>query len=72
LQGGAAVQEGTGRFLCILRQTSESRVDIVFSLEEKMAIDMWQKKCPVCRQQMEKKLPTETVSCPCGKYVWKG
>ena len=66
------MQEGTGRFLCILGQTSEFRVDIVISLEEKMVINMWQKKCPVCRQQMEKKLPTETVSCPCGKYVWKG
>jgi len=40
--------------------------------EEKTGIDMWQKKCPVCRQLMEKKLPTETVSCTCGKYVWKG
>src|SRR5258708_2182706 len=39
---------------------------------EKTGIDMWQKKCPVCRQPMEKKLPTETVPCTCGKYVWKG
>jgi len=40
--------------------------------EEKMGIEMWQKKCPVCRQPMEKKHPTETIACPCGKYVWKG
>ena len=40
--------------------------------EEKTGINMWQKKCPVCRQLMEKKLPTETVPCTCGKYVWKG
>jgi hypothetical protein len=33
---------------------------------------MWQKNCPVCKNPMAKKLPTETVPCPCGKYVWKG
>jgi hypothetical protein len=40
--------------------------------EEKIGINMWQKKCPVCQQPMAKKLPTETVACTCGKYVWKG
>jgi len=33
---------------------------------------MWRKNWPVCKQPMEKKNPTDTVSCPCGKYVWKG
>ena len=33
---------------------------------------MWQKNCPVCRKPMEKKNPTDTVPCPCGRYVWKG
>jgi len=33
---------------------------------------MWQKNCPVCRKPLEKKHPTETIPCPCGKYVWKG
>src|SRR5260370_29436538 len=28
---------------------------------------MWSKNCPVCRHPMEKKLPTETVACTCGK-----
>ena len=28
--------------------------------------------CPVCRQPMQKKNPTETIPCSCGKYVWKG
>lgn len=33
---------------------------------------MWQRNCPVCQKPLEKKHPTETVCCPCGKYVWKG
>jgi len=33
---------------------------------------MWQKNCPVCRHPLEKRLPTDTVACSCGKYVWKG
>ncbi len=32
----------------------------------------WPVNCPVCWQLMEKKFPTETVPCTCGKYVWKG
>jgi hypothetical protein len=40
--------------------------------EARKEISMWRKTCPVCRQPMAKKLPTETVHCPCGKYVWKG
>jgi hypothetical protein len=31
---------------------------------------MWRRNCPVCRQPLEKKLPTETIPCSCGKYVW--
>jgi hypothetical protein len=34
--------------------------------------NMWRRNCPVCRQPLEKKLPTETVPCSCGKFVWKG
>jgi len=30
---------------------------------------MWRKNCPVCKQPMAKKQPTETVPCPCGKHV---
>lgn len=30
------------------------------------------KPCPVCKQQLTKKLPTETVQCACGKHVWQG
>jgi hypothetical protein len=33
---------------------------------------MWRKNCPICRLPMEKARPTETVPCPCGKYIWKG
>jgi hypothetical protein len=33
---------------------------------------MWGKNCPVCKQPIAKKQPTETVPCPCVKYVWKG
>jgi hypothetical protein len=30
------------------------------------------KPCPVCRQQLTKQRPTDTVPCTCGKYVWPG
>jgi len=29
------------------------------------------KPCPVCRQQLTKKRPTETVHCACGKHIWQ-
>jgi hypothetical protein len=31
---------------------------------------MW-RKCPVCRQPMEKQNPADTVSCSCGMFVWR-
>lgn len=30
------------------------------------------KPCPVCKQQLTKKAPTDTVQCACGKHVWEG
>jgi hypothetical protein len=30
------------------------------------------KPCPVCKQQLTKKVPTDTVQCACGKHVWQG
>jgi hypothetical protein len=33
---------------------------------------MWRKSYPVYWQATAKKLPTDTVHCSCGKYVWKG
>ncbi|MBV9342730.1 MAG: hypothetical protein JO159_17840 [Acidobacteria bacterium] len=30
------------------------------------------KPCPICRQQLTKQTPTETVHCACGKHVWQG
>src|SRR5215469_14541436 len=30
------------------------------------------KPCPVCRQQLVKPRPTDTVRCTCGKHVWQG
>jgi hypothetical protein len=30
------------------------------------------KPCPVCKQQLTKKTPTETLPCACGKHVWQG
>jgi len=30
------------------------------------------KPCPVCKQQLTKQRPTDTVYCTCGKYVWQG
>src|SRR5882762_2643155 len=40
--------------------------------EEQKVINMWRRNCPICRQPMAKKDPTETIPCPCGKYTWKG
>jgi len=30
------------------------------------------KPCPVCKQQLTKQKPTDTVQCGCGKHVWQG
>jgi hypothetical protein len=30
------------------------------------------KPCPVCKQQLTKQHPTDTVPCTCGKHIWQG
>jgi hypothetical protein len=30
------------------------------------------KPCPICKRQLTKQEPTDTVYCTCGKYVWPG
>jgi hypothetical protein len=30
------------------------------------------KPCPICRKQLTKHQPTETVTCCCGHHVWQG
>jgi hypothetical protein len=30
------------------------------------------KPCPVCKQQLTKPRPTDTVPCTCGHHVWQG
>jgi hypothetical protein len=30
------------------------------------------KPCPICKGQLIKKVPTETVHCACGKHIWQG
>jgi hypothetical protein len=30
------------------------------------------KPCPVCKQQLIKQRPTDTVPCSCGKHIWQG
>jgi hypothetical protein len=30
------------------------------------------KPCPICRKQMTKQQPTETLACVCGNHVWQG
>jgi hypothetical protein len=30
------------------------------------------KPCPVCKQQLTKQRPTDTVPCSCGHHVWQG
>lgn len=33
---------------------------------------MMTKPCPICKQQLVKQKPTDTVQCVCGKHVWQG
>ena len=30
------------------------------------------KPCPICKRQLTKRQPTDTVQCACGKHVWQG
>jgi hypothetical protein len=30
------------------------------------------KPCPICKKQLIKQHPTETVTCSCGNHVWQG
>jgi hypothetical protein len=43
-----------------------------FHKERRKVCDVMTKPCPVCKQQLTKKAPTETVQCACGKHVWQG
>ena len=40
--------------------------------ENKVMTYVMTKPCPVCKQQLTKKVPTDTVQCACGKHVWQG
>ena len=71
------MQKETDLLLCLLGQTGEPQPTKLILLmgpfvREKTGMNMWRRNCPICRQQLEKKHPTETVPCCCGKYVWKG
>jgi len=52
--------------------TSVLNGEVAIASRRNKVPNMWRRKCPVCRLPMAKKHPTETVPCPCGKYVWKG
>jgi hypothetical protein len=30
------------------------------------------KPCPICKQQLTKQKPTDSVPCTCGHHVWQG
>jgi hypothetical protein len=30
------------------------------------------KPCPICKQQLTKQKPTDSVACACGNHVWQG
>jgi hypothetical protein len=40
--------------------------------ENKVMTYVMTKPCPVCKRQLTKKVPTDTVRCACGKHVWQG
>ena len=40
--------------------------------ENKVMTYVMTKPCPVCKRQLSKKVPTETVQCTCGQHVWQG
>jgi hypothetical protein len=42
------------------------------SLGAKIMTYVMTKPCPICKQQLTKRQPTDTVHCTCGKYVWQG
>jgi hypothetical protein len=41
-------------------------------MEPKFMTYLMTKPCPVCKQQLTKPHPTDTVRCTCGKHVWQG
>lgn len=40
--------------------------------ENKVMTYVMTKPCPICKQQLTKKVPTDVVQCACGKHVWQG
>jgi hypothetical protein len=40
--------------------------------EDKVVTYVMTKPCPVCKCQLTKKVPTDTVPCACGQHVWQG
>jgi hypothetical protein len=43
-----------------------------FSLGVKTMTYVMTKPCPICKKQLTKQHPTETVTCSCGNHVWQG
>lgn len=44
-----------------------------FGLEEREIMTyVMTKACPICKRQLTKKMPAETVQCSCGKHIWQG
>jgi hypothetical protein len=40
--------------------------------ENKVTTYVMTKPCPVRKQQLTKKVPTDTVRCACGQHIWQG
>jgi len=43
-----------------------------FSQGVKIMTYVMTKPCPICKAQLTKQQPTETVTCCCGKHIWQG
>ena len=46
--------------------------DIPVSRGVRLMIYTMTKPCPICKQQLTKQKPTESVPCLCGHHIWQG
>ncbi len=67
---------GSSISLFRLRYVENLNHEPVISLKDalgaKIMTYVMTKPCPVCKQQLTKQRPTDTVPCTCGHHVWQG
>lgn len=48
------------------------RQSVQYAKEVQAMTYVMTKPCPICKQQLTKRRPTDSVQCACGKHVWQG